>query len=111
MKLVIVLLFAILFQARADSYAQRVSLSYKNVSIEKVFRDIKKQTGYNILCDVQFLDMLGKVNLNFKEEKVETVLEEILSPKDLTYYIEHKTIVISKNESKKIEKMICLKPN
>ncbi len=106
MKLAIVLFFAIIFQARADSYAQRVTLSYKNVSIEKVFRDIKKQTGYNILCDVQFLDILGKVNLNFKEEKIETVLEELLSPKDLTYYIEHKTIVISKSESNKVEKIV-----
>src|SRR5690606_27535932 len=72
MKLIFVLLFAFIFQARADSYAQSVSLSYKNVSAEIVFREIKRQTGYNILCDVQFLDELGKVDANFKKTKVKT---------------------------------------
>jgi len=104
MKLVIVLLFAIIFQAQAD--AQSVSLSYKNVSIEKVFRDIKKQTGYNILCDVQLLDKLGHVDLDVKDKSIETVLDELLSPKELTYSIEDKTIVISESELKKTKTII-----
>src|SRR5690606_33363397 len=109
MKLVIVLFFAIIFQAQAD--AQSVSLSYKNVSIEKVFRDIKKQTGYNILCDVQLLDKLGHVDLDVKDKPIETVLDELLSPEDLTYSIENKTIVISNSELKKIEKIAHQQPD
>src|SRR5690606_8747470 len=110
MKLVIVLLFAIIFQAQAEGYAQSVSLSYKNASIEKVFRDVKKETGYNILCDVQLLDKIGHVDIDVKDEPIETVLEEILSPYNLTYSIENKTIVISESDIKKIEKIIQQQP-
>jgi len=103
MKLIIVLLLAFMFQAQADTYAQSVSLSYNSAPIERVFRDIKKKTGYNTLCDVQLLDKIGPVNLHVQNEPLSVVLDELLSPNNLTYYIENKTIVISADESSSIE--------
>ena len=98
MKLAIILLFAFAFQAQAESYAQSVSLSYKNAPVERVFRDIKEKTGYNILCAVQLLDKIGSVDINVKEKEIDTVLDQILDPENLTYSIENKTIIITARE-------------
>ena len=46
MQLVILLIIITCFQVNAAVYAQRVTLSENNVPIEKVFKQIKKQSGY-----------------------------------------------------------------
>ena len=50
MKLVIILLFAGYLQANAKGYAQSITLSEKNISLQKLFVKVIRQTGYQFFC-------------------------------------------------------------
>ena len=46
MRLTAIFLLAACLQANARSYGQRITLSETNTSLLKVFKEIKKQSGY-----------------------------------------------------------------
>ena len=46
MKLTTIFLLAICMNAAAKGFGQKVSLLQTNAPLEKIFREIKKQTGY-----------------------------------------------------------------
>ena len=48
-KVTMFLLFSICISVRANTYAQSVTLFEKDVSLDKIFLDIKKQTGYTFV--------------------------------------------------------------
>ena len=49
MKLTAILLLTACLQVSAKGNAQKVNLDMKNVSLEKVFKEIKKQSGFFFL--------------------------------------------------------------
>ena len=46
MKLTAFLFFIIILQAGATGYAQSITISKQNVSLEVIFKEVKDQTGY-----------------------------------------------------------------
>ena len=92
MKAVTLLLFTACLSASAGGLAQKLTLSENNVKLEKVFKEIKKQTGYVFFYDVQVLEGTKKVSIRVSNETVEKVLNEILKEQPLEYTILHKTI-------------------
>jgi TonB-linked SusC/RagA family outer membrane protein len=98
MKLTIVLLIAACMQVSAKGYAQKITLSQKNVSLAKVFREIRNQSGYLFLYNDRQLKKLKKVNINVKDASIEQVLEESFKGQPLTYTIVDKTIVVIPKE-------------
>src|SRR6476659_1972676 len=71
-----------------------ITLSEKNVPLQKVFKEIQKQTGYDFLCTYELLEKAGKVSVQVKNATLEQALESCLKGTDLTYLILDKTIVI-----------------
>ncbi|WP_161805826.1 SusC/RagA family TonB-linked outer membrane protein [Pedobacter sp. Hv1] len=100
MRLTTVILIATLMQVSAASLAQRVTLNQKKVSLEKVFREIHNQTGYDFLYDKELLDKKERISISANNESLEAVLDKCISDQSLSYSIEDKTIVIK--EKKKI---------
>ncbi len=95
MKLVFLIIIVTLVQVSAKSYAQRITMSQENVTLEKLFQEIRKQTGYNILCDTEIIQT--KVSkIQFKNAPLTTVLDECLEGQSLTYSITKKTIVVTR---------------
>ena len=64
MKLTIILLTVFLLHAHANGVSQTITWSGKNVSLEKVFSVIKKQTGYFVFYNQRFLKDARKVSLD-----------------------------------------------
>lgn len=94
-KLSAILLLLLLLQLSASIQAQSVTLNQKNISLVKVFREIRTQTGYSSVWSVT--DEKDKlVNVAFKNTPLEVALNQILTPYDLTYNIdrENKAILI-----------------
>jgi TonB-linked SusC/RagA family outer membrane protein len=89
-----ILILAAALQVSARGYTQTVTISLKNVSLEKVFAEIKKQTGYNFIYTDQMLQGTHNVNLEVKSATLETVLDICLKNQPLTYNIVNKTIVL-----------------
>lgn len=99
MKLTIVILVATFLQVSAAGYAQKISLAERNVSIEKVFREIKKQAGFDFFYDAEMLQLTKPVSITVRNASVENVLEQCFAGQPLTYIIERKTIVVKKKQN------------
>ena len=94
MKLVIILLTTVCVHAFANGYAQNVTIIAKNAPLEKVLQQIKQQTGYDFLYNSDDLDQTKKVDLNFKNVPLLTVLEACFAKQPLTFHIDNKTILL-----------------
>lgn len=74
-----------------------VTLNLKNVSIEKILSEIKKQSGLSFILrndvDVKLLD---EMSLNVTNVTVENALKELFKTTDFTYSITGKVITIVK---------------
>lgn len=94
MKLTVILIFGFLMQVSATGTAQTVTLSENNTTLDKVFKEIRKQTGYDFLYSYEVIQNAGKVSVRVKNAALRTVLNEILQSKKLGFKIFEKTVVI-----------------
>ncbi len=106
MKLVTVILLASLMQVSAASFGQLVTLKEKNVTLEKMFREIRLQSGYDVLLSTNKIKSTTTFNANFSNATIEEVMAKIISGNDLSYTIEDKTILIIPKEKSIIDKVI-----
>lgn len=93
-KIIIVLLLISFGQLQAESLGQTVSIKKKNSSIADVFREIKKQTGYTVLCKSDIITAAPRIDVDLGAVKLEQALETVLQPHGLAYVIEGKSIVV-----------------
>lgn len=94
MKLLILLTVVSCLQVSATVYGQTVTLSVKNTPLEKVFKEIKKQTGFSFVYTRDQLKNSLPVTCNV----VKTALKEVLSicfrNQPLSFVIEENYIVV-----------------
>ena len=95
MKLTCIFLLAAALQLSAKGYSQKVTLNLRNVPLEKVFKEIKVQTGYLFLYNNEEINKIGKVSVNVKDVEVETALSEALTSTAFTFRIVDQTIVLT----------------
>jgi TonB-linked SusC/RagA family outer membrane protein len=94
MKLLIVFILGLGFQVHAHVAAQTVSLTEKNAPLEKIFKEIRRQSGYEFLYGARQLQAAPNVNVTLVNVPLETALKEVLKNTPFTYTIQDKTIVI-----------------
>lgn len=98
MKLTAIILLSACLTASAKGFSQTVTLSEKNAPLEKVFKEIKKQTGYNFLYTLEQLNQAGNVNIQLRNASLQEALAQCLQNTPLTYTIVEKTVVIKRKE-------------
>ena len=103
MRLTAIIVLAASLHVSAKSFSQSITLLEKNVPLEKVLKDIKRQTGFNFLCDVDLLKRAMPVSLAVKDASLSVVLEECFKNQSLSYTVSDKVIVISPKEEKIVE--------
>jgi TonB-linked SusC/RagA family outer membrane protein len=94
MRLTTLILVAAFMQVSAATLAQRVTLHQKKTSLESVFKELRKQTGYNLLYVGIDIKNTRDVTISVTDQPLENVLKEILTDQGLTYEMEEKTIII-----------------
>ncbi|HEY6082345.1 MAG TPA: SusC/RagA family TonB-linked outer membrane protein, partial [Chitinophagaceae bacterium] len=94
MKITAILMLVACLQVSATGYSQEITLSEKNVPLQKVFKEIRQQTGYNFLCSYDLLEQAGKVSVKVRNASLEEVLHLCFKGKPLTYTIIEKTVVV-----------------
>ena len=99
MKLTAILLFVTIMQVSAVTYAQKITLNQSKVTIKQIFKEIKKQTGYDVFYLPEMLDASQSINANFKDTPVEQVISKVIEGHPLTFIIDEKTIVIKKKKT------------
>ena len=105
MKITTFILFVALIQVSAAGRAQRLTMVKSNITLKEVFKEINKQTGYNIYWSDSQLNSDQKVDADFKDTPLLEVLDRCLNNTNLTYTVENKTVVIKAKERTITEKI------
>ena len=106
MKLTTFLLFALIMQVSAGTYAQKITLSAKNAELFTIFDQISDQSGYDFVVIYSLLKDANKVNINVKNAELKDVLEQVFKDQPLEYSINNKTVLIRKKERSFVEELI-----
>lgn len=94
MQLTTILLLAACLHVSAAAVSQTVTFSGRNVPLEKVFNEVKKQTGYLVAYNEQLLKQAKPVTISVKNESVEHFIQKVLLNQPFEYAIEASTIFI-----------------
>lgn len=100
MKLTSIILLAGILQVHANkSIAQnKITLNVKNTPLQKVFKEIEKQSGYSIWCDQKILEKSTPVTIDIINAPIEKALSDCLKNQPLEFSIVGKTVIIGLKE-------------
>ncbi len=98
MNLTTVFLFVLCFSSSAGSFSQTVTLSEKNAPLEKVFKEIKRQTGYSFIYTRSLLKMGKDVTINVQNSPIEETLDLCFRDQMLGYTILNTMVIIKEKE-------------
>ncbi|PSL44783.1 TonB-linked SusC/RagA family outer membrane protein [Chitinophaga niastensis] len=95
MKLAAFLLLVLAMQVSATGYSQKLTLNMRNVTLSRVFKEIRKQTGFTFFYNTEMLQQADKVSVQVEQADLEDVLGKCLLNKKLNYSIVDNTIILS----------------
>jgi TonB-linked SusC/RagA family outer membrane protein len=95
MKLTAVFLLAGFLQVSAAGFSQTVTITKDNIPLQKLFREIKKQTGYVFFYNMRLLQKTHPVNIDVKNKDLKEVLDQVFTAQPVTYSIVNKTVVVN----------------
>src|SRR5690606_24447068 len=102
MKLLILLTVVACFQVSGRGFGQRITLDMKDVSLEVVFKEIRKQTGYSFVYTREQVEKAKLVTIRVEANQLKQVLDLCFGGQPLSYLIEGKYIVVvNKQELRK----------
>ncbi|NML38771.1 TonB-dependent receptor plug domain-containing protein [Chitinophaga sp. G-6-1-13] len=98
MKWTAIFILAVSLHVSATGYSQQISLTVKNVPLKKVFNEIRKQTGYYLVCDESLLDQVGPVTFSITNSTIDGVLQKCFSGIPFSYSLVEKTLIIKQRD-------------
>jgi len=86
MNFATMLLLASCLNIYADGFGQRITLSEKNIALDKILDKVEKQSGYYFWLQTDLLTKSNKVTLNLKNASLEalSVIEPVVKAHNLT---------------------------
>src|ERR1700760_2621707 len=105
MKLTTVILFITLAQVSARTIAQNISINKKHASLQAIFKEIGRQSGYDFFYDADMLTGSQPVDINVKNADIRSVLEKCLASQPFSYSIDGQTVIIKKKEESIFSKL------
>ena len=109
MKIIAIIMLTACMQVCAKGFGQTITLSLKNVPLAEVFKEIKKQAGYDFIYAVEDLQQSSNIDINVNHSGIIEVLRICLKDQPLTYSIVDKFIII-KNKGELKTYTIALSP-
>ena len=105
MKLTTVLLIVSLVQVSAASVAQKLTYVHKQTSMEQIIKEIRKQTGLDVLVSSNKIKNILPIDVNFKNTPLKEVLDTYLKDQPLTYEIQDKMVLIKEKAPSLVDKL------
>ncbi len=99
MRITAILLTAFSLHVAANGSAQSVTLDLKNVPVQRVFKEVSKQTGMSIVYSEEMVRKMKPVSIQVKDASVQEVLEKCLKDQPLNFTLKENTIVISADQA------------
>jgi TonB-linked SusC/RagA family outer membrane protein len=98
MKLTAIILLAACLQLSARGVSQTLTLSFKNASLEKVFSEIQRQTGYSFFYEDGLLKNARLVDILVVKASIVQVLDMCFVNQPFTYKIVNTAISVRRKE-------------
>jgi TonB-linked SusC/RagA family outer membrane protein len=96
-RMVVTLVFLLV---AATGYAQRISIKKNNSPLSEIFKEIRKQGGYDFIYNIKAVKKVSNVSVNMTNAEVATILTHCLTGTSLTFEIQNKSIIIKEAVSK-----------
>ncbi|KAA5542977.1 TonB-dependent receptor [Adhaeribacter rhizoryzae] len=108
LKLTFVLMLFALGPVSAGRNAQKITLSENNAPLEKVLKEIRKQSGYDFFYNEALLQQAKRVSIHVRNASLEEALAQSFAGQPFVYTVALNTVVI--NEAKKPESVKATPP-
>ena len=100
MKLSVILFFVGIFQVNARVYSQKVSLSGRQLTLQQIFRQVEKQTGYTFLYEKNIIRQAKPLTIDVRSGELQELLDHYFKDQPLSYRIfENKIIAVKEKEN------------
>lgn len=94
----IIILLVLVGSFKAAS-GQEITLNRKNITLDKLFGEIKRQTGYDFLYNPRILEKAKPVNEEVVKAPLRSVLDNCFANQPLTYTIDQHTIIVKEKQA------------
>ncbi|MEP7258176.1 MAG: SusC/RagA family TonB-linked outer membrane protein [Flavitalea sp.] len=98
MKFTAVIIFAACLQVSASGIAQSITLKSRKATLQSIFKELEKQSGYQFFYNETMLLKAGTVTVDVKDMPLQAFLEQCFLNQPLTFAIVEKTLVIKEKE-------------
>ena len=101
MKFVFIFTMCCLFQIQAAVYSQqtKVSVEFRNVSLEKVFQELERQSNCSFLYNHRVVEARGRVSIQVVDKELSQVLDELLTKLGLGFTFDDNLVIIKERTS------------
>ncbi|WP_256006009.1 SusC/RagA family TonB-linked outer membrane protein [Pedobacter deserti] len=106
MRLTTVILIVAIVQVSATGFAQKISLTRSNASLESVINELRVQSGYNFIATGDVLDKARLVSIDVRNKDFRLVLEQIFEKQPISYDIENNTVTLKTREASLLDNLI-----
>ena len=96
MKLTSIILLTVTMHVSAASFAQKVTISKKNMALKEVFKILRDQTGYFFIYTDDVISEANPVSVNLVNENIDVALKEIFRGQPLSYSLDKNILIVSR---------------
>lgn len=96
----VILLFSLSVRVHAGEPRQDITLSLREATLDKVFKEIRKQTGYSFVYTETEIQRANKVTIQVSNSSLDNVLSLCFRNQPLTYTIVDKIVVVKPKAEK-----------
>jgi TonB-linked SusC/RagA family outer membrane protein len=96
----LLLLLVFSLPGRAGELPQDITLSFREATLDKVFKEIRKQTGYSFVYTESELQRANKVTIEVANSSLDNVLGICFRNQPLTYTIVEKIVIVKSRAEK-----------
>lgn len=101
MKLSVVLVILGTFQVTANTFAQKLTIKKEHAHLTEVFKEIRKQTGYDFIYSDKLIQTAKEVDIDVVDGELSHVLQHIFANQPLDYAIQGTTINLKERTIRK----------
>ncbi|OFY40736.1 MAG: hypothetical protein A2X18_11745 [Bacteroidetes bacterium GWF2_40_14] len=98
MRLTMIFTLFACIQVSATGYAQ-ITVSANNEPLQKVLKEIQKQSGYDFFYSYELIEKGGNVSVDLKNAPLKDAVSACIKGKDLTFSIVDNTVIIKAKEA------------
>ena len=105
MRITTIILIAAIMQVSAASHAQKITLNQTNVPLERVFIEIRKQSGYDFVFDTKLMQQAKPVSIRVSNASIDQTLKLCFENQPFEYTLNERTIVVKEKEKSVLDQI------